>query len=181
MQGKSTRNKFNTLLKIFFITFLFKLSFINQTANAKNAYTTFVVTAEIPKQCSINIDPSKFQNYDIIKILISANINVICNHLVESSIKIINKNKQLDNNNIALAITKNKLESIKYTKDSLVSMHFKSTIRSDSDDDFFESNISFAMEKEIEPKLFATNINAPQYKIDNENIKDLVVYLEVSY
>jgi hypothetical protein len=180
MQGNLKKSKFSTLLNIIFFLFFFQLITTNNSVNAKTAYADFRVSVEILQQCSVNVDQSKIQNYDIIKVLLSANINMVCNHLGENSIKIINKNKQQLNNNVAFNITKNKLEPVKFTKDSLVNVFFKSSIRSDADDDLLFDRTP-EVENKIEPKLLMASMITPVNRIDLDNISNFVVYLEISY
>ena len=93
MQGNLKKSKFSNLLNIIFFLFFFQLITTNNSVNAKTAYADFRVSVEILEQCSVNVDQSKIQNYDIIKVLLSANINIVCNHLGENSIKIIIQKK----------------------------------------------------------------------------------------
>ena len=182
MQGYVKKKKSSTLVKIILIILFFQSSITNQAANAKTAHADFMVSVEIPKKCSVNVDPPKLQNYDIIKILLSANVNISCNHPFENSIKIINRNKkQLDQNNIAFNITKNKLEPIRFTKDSLVNVFFKSTIMSDADDDLLEFDKAPITENKNEPKLLMASLFGQGEKFDNDRAENLVVYLEITY
>jgi hypothetical protein len=182
MQGNVKKNKFSTLVKIILFILFFQFPSINQTANAKTAHADFMVSVEIPKKCSVNVDPPKLQNYDIIKILLSANVNINCNHPFENSIKIINRNKkQLDQDNIAFNITKNKFEPIRFTKDSLVNVFLKSTVMSDADDDLLEFDKAPITENKNEPKLLMASLIGQGEKFDNDRAENLVVYLEITY
>jgi hypothetical protein len=182
MQGHVKKNKSSTLLKIISFILLFQFPTINQAANAKTAHADFMVSVEIPKKCSVNVDQPRLQNYEIIKILLSANVNISCNHPFENSIKIINRNKkQLDQNNIAFNITKNKLEPIRFTKDSLVNVFFKSTIMSDAEDDLLEFDKVPITENKNEPKLLIASMISQGEKFDNDRAENLVVYLEITY